>query len=134
MMVKLNGCSFWLKMMTLILFFILFLYYFILFFYLILLFLLLKHLILFGIKSVLILKKCDCEPVYNKTLLKTKIVSCSNEATDFHDKEIPKTGFAYTCLAVTNVDRAVKKDENSYLKVFSKECKYIEKESKRKKK
>ena len=34
--------------------------------------------------------------MYNKIFLKTKIKSCSYEATDFHDKEIPKEGSNYT--------------------------------------
>ena len=33
----------------------------------------------------------------------------------------------HTCLAVISLDSALKKDENYYLKVFLKECKYIEK-------
>ena len=33
----------------------------------------------------------------------------------------------YTCLAVISLDSALKKDENYYLQVFLKECKYIEK-------
>ena len=37
-------------------------------------------------------RESDSEPVYNKKLLKTKIKSYSDEATDFHDKEIPKVG------------------------------------------
>ena len=44
---------------------------------------------LFGIKSVLIYKKKDSEPVYNKEVFKAKI-SHGHEATDFYDKEISK--------------------------------------------
>ena len=44
---------------------------------------------LFGIKSVLIYKKKDSEPVYNKEVYKAKI-SHGHEATDFYDKEISK--------------------------------------------
>ena len=36
-------------------------------------------------------------------------------------------GSNYTCLAVISLDSALKKDENYYLQVFLKECKYIEK-------
>ena len=32
-----------------------------------------------------------------------------------------------TCLAVISLDSALKKDENYYLQLFLKECKYIEK-------
>ena len=33
----------------------------------------------------------------------------------------------HTCLAVINLDYALKKDENYYSQAFLKECKYIEK-------
>ena len=33
----------------------------------------------------------------------------------------------HTCLAAISLDSALKKDENYYLQVFLKECKYIEK-------
>ena len=33
----------------------------------------------------------------------------------------------HTCLAVTSLESALKKDENYYPQVFFKECKYIEK-------
>ena len=36
----------------------------------------------------------------------------------------------YTCLAVILIDFVLKKDENYYLQVFLKECKYIEREKK----
>ena len=90
-----------------------------------------KNIILFGIKSVLILKKeVDRKLVNNKKFLNPKIKSYGDEATDFHDKDIPKMDSNHTRLAVINVDFALKKDENYYLKVFLKECKYIEKEKK----
>ena len=38
-------------------------------------------------------KEFDCEPVYNKVYLKTKIKSHGDEVTDFYDKEVPKSGF-----------------------------------------
>ena len=75
-------------------------------------------------------KEFDCEPAYNKNFLKTKIKSYCGEATDFHDKEIPKEGSNHTCLAVISLDCALKKDEKCYPQVFLKECKYIEKEKK----
>ena len=34
---------------------------------------------------------------------------------------------SHACLAVINLDSALKKDENHYLQVFLKECKNIEK-------
>ena len=42
----------------------------------------------------------------------------SNEATDFPDKEIPKTGSDYTCLAVISVDSALKKRKSIICKHF----------------
>ena len=66
-------------------------------------------------------KELDSKPVYNKNILKTKLKSYGDKATDFHDKEISKTGFEYTCLAVINVDSSLKKDKNYYLQVFLKE-------------
>ena len=47
----------------------------------------------FGIKSALVLeKKFDSEPVYTKKILKNKLKSYSDEATDFHYQEMPKAG------------------------------------------
>ena len=73
-------------------------------------------------------KEFDREPVYNKIFLKTKIKSHADEATDFHEKEMPKAGSNHTCLAVITTDSDLKKDKNYYPQVFIKECKYIEKE------
>ena len=58
--------------------------------------------------------------------MKTKIKFYSDEATDFHDKEMSKAGFNHTCLAVTPIDSVYKNDKNKNLQVFLKECKYIE--------
>ena len=57
--------------------------------------------------------------------MNTKRKSHRGEATGLHDKEIPKVDSNHTCLAVTSFDSALKKDENYYPQVFSKECKYI---------
>ena len=59
--------------------------------------------------------------------MKTKIKSYGDEVTDFYNKEIPKVGSNHTCLAVINLDSALRKDENYYPQVFLKECKYIKK-------
>ena len=91
MMDKLNGCIFWLKMMA---------YQ--------------KIIILFEIKSALIWKQYDSEPVYNKNFLKTKTKSHGDEVTDFYNKEILQVDSNHTCLAVTSLDSALKKDENYY--------------------
>ena len=34
----------------------------------------------------------DCEPIYNKKYLKTKMTPYGENATDFRDEEIPKVG------------------------------------------
>ena len=65
--------------------------------------------------------------VYNKKFLKTKVKSHGDEVTDVHDKKIPKVDSNHACLAVINLDSALKKDENCYLQVLFKECEYIEK-------
>ena len=70
-------------------------------------------------------KEHDSKPVYNKKLQKTKIKSNSDEATDFHNKEIPKVDSSHTCL-----EKTLEKDENYYLQVFLKKQKYNGKEKK----
>ena len=72
-------------------------------------------------------KEFGSDPVYNKYFLQTNIKSHGDEFTDFYDKEIPNVDSNHTCLAVISLDSALKKDENYYLQVFLKECKYIEK-------
>ena len=42
--------------------------------------------------------------------MKPKIKSFGDEAADLHDKEVPKAGSDYTCLAVINIDSFLKKD------------------------
>ena len=72
-------------------------------------------------------KEFDSEPVYNEHFFKTKIKSHDNEAANFYDKTLPKVDSNHTCLAVTSLDSAFKKDGYYCLKLFLKECKYIEK-------
>ena len=74
-----------------------------------------------------IINEFDRDPVYNKEFLKTKIKSHSDKVTDIYDKESPKVESNYTCLVVIRLDFTLKKDNNYYLLVFLKECKYIEK-------
>ena len=45
----------------------------------------------------------------------------------FMIKIMPKVDSNHTCLAVISLDSALKKDDSYYLRVFLKECKYIEK-------
>ena len=68
-------------------------------------------------------KEFDNEPVYKRKIWKAKINSYHDEATDFHDKEMPKADFNHTCLTVITIDSALKTGENYYLQVFLKECK-----------
>ena len=48
-----------------------------------------------------------------------------DEITYFYDKGIPKVDSNHTCLAVINLDSALKKDKNYYPQVLLKECEYI---------
>ena len=59
--------------------------------------------------------------------MKIKIKSHSNEVTDFYDKKNPKVYSNHTCLTVITLDSALKKEDNYYLQVLLKECKYIKK-------
>ena len=66
-----------------------------------------KNIILFGIKSTLILKNIDSEPAYNKKFLQAKNTSHSDKVTDFCDKAISKTDSHHTCLTVISLDSAL---------------------------
>ena len=57
--------------------------------------------------------------------MKTKIKSSGDEVTDFYDKKIPNVDTDYTRLGRISLGYALKQDENYYLQVFLKECKYI---------
>ena len=60
-----------------------------------------EHIIIFGINPAAVLKKnLIANPSTIKKNLKTKIRSYGNEATDFHDKELPDASSNCTCLAV----------------------------------
>ena len=72
-----------------------------------------------GIKLALILKK-NLIANMSTIIFEKKKKSQVDEATDFHDKEMPKAGPNHTCLAVIIVGSAVNKDENCYLQVFLK--------------
>ena len=65
-------------------------------------------------------------PIYKKQFLKTKTKFYFDEATDFHDKEVPKVDSSYTCLAGISLDSIFGVYEKYYSQVFLKECKYIE--------
>lgn len=46
-------------------------------------------------------KEFDSELIYNKKILNTKIRSYGLEATDFHEKEMPKVDSNYILLVLT---------------------------------
>ena len=50
-----------------------------------------------------------------------------DEATDSHDKEMPKVDSNRNFLSVIILNSCLMKYENYYLQVFLKECKYIKK-------
>ena len=60
-------------------------------------------------------KESDSKPVYDKKFLRTKIKSYKDEATDFHNKEMPKVDSNHACLAVITIDSVFKKDEKRCL-------------------
>ena len=84
---------------------------------------------LFGIKSAIVWKKNLIVNLFTiKHFKNNKIKSYNDEVTDFHDKEVPKVGSNYACLAVMLIDFVHKKDENYYPQKPFKECKYTKKE------
>ena len=62
----------------------------------------------------------NSEILCNNKILRTKIKSFGDEATDFHDKKFPEAGSSYACLAVILIDFVLKKDEKYYLQAFLK--------------
>ena len=86
-----------------------------------------KNVIILGIKSALIKKEFNWEPVNNNKFLKGKIKSYDGEVTDFYDEEIPKVDSNCACLAVISLDSDLNKDGNYYQQVFLKVCKHIKK-------
>ena len=52
--------------------------------------------------------------------MKTKIKSYGDEATVFHDKEVPKVGSNHTCLAIISLDSTLKKMKTIVCKCFYK--------------
>ena len=59
--------------------------------------------------------------------MKAKIKSYGKGVTEFYAKKVPKVDSNNTCLAVISLDFALKKDDNYYLQVFLKVCKFIKK-------
>ena len=65
----------------------------------------------FGTKSVIALKKNSTvnSSIFTK-LLKTKIRSYGDEATDFQSTQIPETSSNYICWSVTLMDSVLEKN------------------------
>ena len=63
-------------------------------------------------------KEFDSKSVCNKILLKTKVKSYGDQATDFYDKEMPKVDSNYICLAVILIGFVLKKYENYRPNIF----------------
>ena len=59
------------------------------------------------------------ESVHNKKFLKTKTKFYGDEATDFHDKEVPKVDSSYTCLAVLALDSIFEVYKKYYAQVHT---------------
>ena len=70
-------------------------------------------------------KEFDNQPVYNKEFLKTKVKSLVTKLQNFTIKKFQMQ--THTCLAVINLDYALKKNYSYYPQVFLKECKCIDK-------
>ena len=86
---------------------------------------------IFGVKSVIALKKnLTANSATIKMFLKSKVRSYGDKTTNFLTIKIPEVGPNYICWWAILIDSVLKKDENYYLQVFLKECKYIEKEGK----
>ena len=64
--------------------------------------------------------KEDCESVFNKKILKTKIRSYGDEDTDCHSSKISDAGSDCICCSRISIDSVFKKDENYNLEVFLK--------------
>ena len=69
-------------------------------------------------------REFDSEP-FGKKFLKTNIKFYWDEATDFHDKEIPKVGPNLICLALIKLDSAPNEDGNYYQQAFLKESSIV---------
>ena len=71
-------------------------------------------------------KEFDCEPVYNKKYLKTKINSYNGKInTNFYKNKILKERSQRICLWVILIDYAFRAGNNHYPQVFLEECKNV---------
>ena len=77
----------------------------------------LKNIIIFEISNSM-KNKLDCEPIYNKKFLKTKIKSYGDADTDFCNKETSKVESNYNSLAVVLIDVVLKKIKTITSKCF----------------
>ena len=76
--------------------------------------------------STEIKQEFDSEPVYNNFSW-TKIKFYSDEATDFHNKEILKVDSNLTCLTIVSLDSALNKDGNCYPQAFLRNANILKK-------
>ena len=77
---------------------------------------------MFGKKSLLLLRKnLIANPSTIKNSKNQNKVLRGGEAADLYEKEIPKVGSDYTCLAVILIDFVVKNNEIYYSQVFLKD-------------
>ena len=65
-------------------------------------------------------KELYSEPAYNRHFWKPKNISYDDEATDFHDKEVPNVDTNHTCFTVISPESILKIDKNYYPQVFLK--------------
>ena len=72
-------------------------------------------------------KKFGSHSINIKVFLRNKKNLMVMKLQAFMVKKVPKVDSNHICLAEISLDSALKKDENYYLQVFLKQCKYIEK-------
>ena len=61
----------------------------------------------------------ECDPVYNKKHIKTKMKCYEGKInSNFHGDKMPKVGFQYIFLLVILIDSVFRNGENYYLKSF----------------
>ena len=69
--------------------------------------------------------KEDCESVFNKKFLKTKIRSYGDEATYFHIRKNTEPGSDHTCWSLAIIDCVLIENESCYPQLFLKKFKQL---------
>ena len=82
--------------------------------------------LIFGIKSATVCKKVLIGNPSTKKILVNQSKTYGDNVRSFYGKEMQKAGCNYTYLAVLTIDCLYKANKNYYLKIFLRECKYIE--------